>query len=77
MTFTAGNKDIGAVFKVGAELADQLVGRSLDAGINFFDAADGYADNLGATDVKLSDSELAELGAAVAPVLRTRLSSRL
>ena len=43
MTFTQGNKDIGAVFKVGAELADQLVGRSLDAGINFLDTADGYA----------------------------------
>lgn len=43
MTFTAGNKDIGAVFKVGGELADQLVGRSLDAGINLFDTADGYA----------------------------------
>lgn len=43
MTFTAGNKSIGAVYKVGAELADQLVGRSLDAGINFFDTADGYA----------------------------------
>jgi aryl-alcohol dehydrogenase-like predicted oxidoreductase len=43
MTFTNGNKDIGAVFKVGAELADQLVGRSLDAGVNFFDTADGYA----------------------------------
>jgi aryl-alcohol dehydrogenase-like predicted oxidoreductase len=43
MTFTAGNKDFGAVYKVGADLADQLVGRSLDAGINFFDTADGYA----------------------------------
>lgn len=43
MTFTAGNKDIGAVFKVGAQLADQLVGRALDAGINLFDTADGYA----------------------------------
>lgn len=43
MTFTNGNKDIGTVFKVGAELADQLVGRSLDAGVNFFDTADGYA----------------------------------
>ncbi len=43
MTFTNGNKDIGAVFKVGAELADQLVGRSLEAGVNFFDTADGYA----------------------------------
>lgn len=43
MTFTAGNKALGTVFKVGGELADQLVGRSIDAGINFFDTADGYA----------------------------------
>ena len=43
MTFTAGNKDIGSIYKVGAELADQLVGRALDAGINLFDTADGYA----------------------------------
>ena len=43
MTFTAGNKSIGAVFKVGAELADELVGQALEAGINFFDTADGYA----------------------------------
>jgi aryl-alcohol dehydrogenase-like predicted oxidoreductase len=43
MTFTAGNKSIGAVFKVGADLADELVGRALEAGINFFDTADGYA----------------------------------
>jgi aryl-alcohol dehydrogenase-like predicted oxidoreductase len=43
MTFTAGNKDIGAVYKVGAALADELVGCALDAGINFFDTADAYA----------------------------------
>ncbi|MGH8017665.1 MAG: aldo/keto reductase [Opitutaceae bacterium] len=43
MTFTAGNKDMSTVFKVGAELADQLVGRALDAGVNLFDTADGYA----------------------------------
>ncbi|WP_280313878.1 aldo/keto reductase [Nocardia wallacei] len=43
MTFTAGNNDIDAVYKVGAELADELVGRALEAGINFFDTADGYA----------------------------------
>src|SRR5947209_13852541 len=43
MTFTAGNKELGSVYKVGADLADQLVGRSLDAGINFFDTADAYA----------------------------------
>jgi hypothetical protein len=28
MTFTGGNRDIGAVYKVGAELADELVGRA-------------------------------------------------
>lgn len=43
MTFTAGNKAIGSVFKVDTTLADQLVGRALDAGVNFFDTADGYA----------------------------------
>ncbi|HEX3844382.1 MAG TPA: aldo/keto reductase [Steroidobacteraceae bacterium] len=43
MTFTAGNKALGAIYKVGAGLAGELVGRALDAGINFFDTADGYA----------------------------------
>jgi aryl-alcohol dehydrogenase-like predicted oxidoreductase len=43
MTFTAGNQEIASIYKVGAKLADELVGRSLDAGVNFFDTADGYA----------------------------------
>jgi aryl-alcohol dehydrogenase-like predicted oxidoreductase len=43
MTFTAGNQDIASVYKVGAELAAELVGRALDHGVNFFDTADGYA----------------------------------
>ncbi len=43
MTFTQGNKNIGAVYKVEAKLADALVGQALDAGVNFFDTADGYA----------------------------------
>jgi hypothetical protein len=43
MTFTAGNRDIGAVFKAGRELADQLVGRALERGVTFFDTANGYA----------------------------------
>lgn len=43
MTFTAGNKAIAGVYKVGRELAEQLVGKSLDAGVNFFDTADQYA----------------------------------
>lgn len=43
MTFTDGNKDLGSIYKVGAQLAGELVGRSLDAGINFFDTSDAYA----------------------------------
>lgn len=43
MTFTQGNKDIGAVYKVGTKLADELVGKALAAGVNFFDTADAYA----------------------------------
>lgn len=43
MTFTNGNQDLGTVYKVGAELADELVGRALEAGINLFDTADAYA----------------------------------
>lgn len=57
MTFTAGNKDLGAIYKVGADLAGELVGRALEAGINFFDTADGYAGG---------ESE-AMLGAALKP----------
>ncbi|WP_376097786.1 aldo/keto reductase [Roseomonas sp. CCTCC AB2023176] len=43
MTFTAGNQDMAAVYKVGALDADRLVGQALDAGVTFFDTADGYA----------------------------------
>ncbi len=43
MTFTAGNKGIPAVYKTEAADADAMVGRALDAGINFFDTADAYA----------------------------------
>lgn len=43
MTFTQGNQDLGTVYKVGEQLAHQLVGRALDAGVNFFDTADAYA----------------------------------
>jgi aryl-alcohol dehydrogenase-like predicted oxidoreductase len=57
MTFTSGNHDVGAVYKVGKELADELVGRSLDSGVTFFDTADGYAGG--------QSEEL--LGAALAP----------
>ena len=43
MTFGSGEGPMAAVHKVGQELADQLVGRSLDAGVNFFNTADVYA----------------------------------
>lgn len=43
MTFTAGDRSLGAVYKTDAEVADALVGQALDAGINFFDTADAYA----------------------------------
>jgi aryl-alcohol dehydrogenase-like predicted oxidoreductase len=44
MTFTQGNTDLASIYKVGAEAADRLVGQALDAGVNFFDTADAYAD---------------------------------
>ncbi|HEY1723440.1 MAG TPA: aldo/keto reductase [Magnetospirillaceae bacterium] len=43
MTFTAGNQDIAAVYKVGKQQADALVGQALDAGVTLFDTADAYA----------------------------------
>jgi aryl-alcohol dehydrogenase-like predicted oxidoreductase len=43
MTFGHDQGAMGAVWKTGQEEANALVGRSLDAGVNFFDSADGYA----------------------------------
>jgi aryl-alcohol dehydrogenase-like predicted oxidoreductase len=43
-TFTQGNQSLSSVYKVGAELADQLVNRAIDAGVTMFDTADVYAD---------------------------------
>lgn len=43
MTFGSGAGPTAALFNVGQELADQLVGRSLEAGVNFFNTADVYA----------------------------------
>jgi aryl-alcohol dehydrogenase-like predicted oxidoreductase len=42
-TFTQGDKSLGAFYKVGPELADELVGKAIDAGVNYFDTADVYA----------------------------------
>lgn len=71
LTFTRGNQSLGSVYKVGAELATQLVGRALEAGVNFFDTADVYADG---------ESE-ALLGAALQPhrdrvVIATKVGNR-
>lgn len=44
MTFTAGNRDLASIYKVDSALAEDLVAKSLDAGVNFFDTADRYAD---------------------------------
>jgi aryl-alcohol dehydrogenase-like predicted oxidoreductase len=43
MTFTAGNKSFATVYKTEEADAKSMVGRALDAGVNFFDTADGYA----------------------------------
>jgi aryl-alcohol dehydrogenase-like predicted oxidoreductase len=43
MTFTAGDRSLATIFKTEAETATALIGRALDAGINLFDTADGYA----------------------------------
>lgn len=42
-TFTQGDKALGAFYKVGPDLADDMIGRALDAGVNYFDTADVYA----------------------------------
>jgi len=42
MTFGSGN--VPAVYKVDERGAGDLVGQALDAGVNFFDTADAYAD---------------------------------
>ena len=42
-TFTRGDKSLGAFYKVGPELADEMIGKALDAGVNYFDTADVYA----------------------------------
>ena len=44
MTFGKGSGTMAAVAKTGQDEANALVHRSLDAGINFFDTADMYAE---------------------------------
>lgn len=42
-TFTAGDQSLPGFYKAGPALVDELVGKALDAGINYFDTADVYA----------------------------------
>lgn len=42
-TFTRGDTSLGAFYKVGPELVDEMVGKAIDAGVNYFDTADVYA----------------------------------
>ena|SRR5947209_6845561 len=44
MTFGVREGPLSSIFKVDQSLADQLVGAALDAGVNFFNTADAYAD---------------------------------
>src|SRR5581483_9754807 len=45
VTFAEGGKDdvFKSLYKVDEKVADRLVGQALDAGINFFDTSDAYA----------------------------------
>ena len=43
MTFGSGPGSETGVWKTGQQDADAIIGRALDAGINFFDTADMYA----------------------------------
>jgi aryl-alcohol dehydrogenase-like predicted oxidoreductase len=43
MTFTLGNKAMEAIYKVGEDVAREMVALALDKGVNFFDTADAYA----------------------------------
>ncbi|KIC50180.1 hypothetical protein RA29_09030 [Tateyamaria sp. ANG-S1] len=43
MTFNAGSEWIPGVAKVGQKAATEMVDHALDAGVNFFDTADGYS----------------------------------
>jgi len=42
MTFGTGQGPFAAVSKVDAALADTMIGKTLDAGVNHFNSADGY-----------------------------------
>jgi aryl-alcohol dehydrogenase-like predicted oxidoreductase len=43
MTFGSGEGALGSVYKVDQTVANELVARALDEGVNFFNTADAYA----------------------------------
>jgi aryl-alcohol dehydrogenase-like predicted oxidoreductase len=43
MTFTAGDQSVNGIYKTDPAAADALVGRAIDAGVNYLDTADIYA----------------------------------
>jgi aryl-alcohol dehydrogenase-like predicted oxidoreductase len=64
MTFTRGNQDLGSIYKVGAKLANELVGQAIAS------KPHQLKDNLAAADLTLTAAEISELDAAtpVTPV---------
>src|SRR5229473_1453893 len=44
MTFGSGEGAFSSIYKVDQKAANDLVSRALDAGVNFFNTADAYAD---------------------------------
>jgi aryl-alcohol dehydrogenase-like predicted oxidoreductase len=70
-TFSRADSSLGAFYKVGPELAGEMVAKALDAGVTYFDSADAYASG--------ESEEL--LGAALKPhrqsiVLSTKVGNR-
>ena len=43
MTFAEPDQGMGLIGATGQELADRMVGTAMDAGVNFFDTANGYS----------------------------------
>ena len=56
MTFTLGNKAMEKIYKVGEDLAREMVAVAIDKGVNFFDTADGYASGESEITISVSTS---------------------
>lgn len=85
-TFTQGNTSLASFYKAGPEIAAALVGQAIDAGVNYFDTADVYADGeseslIGAAlkphrDRIVLSTKVGNRGAGNKDVLRSGLSRR-